>query len=112
MLFKEVHSPSTIINPYYLGRGAGVAYLNDPLVKLHKPAISADDPMLHSWEMGFLAALMPSLELVRDPLGQKYKFPDIKDECVLFSLAKYAQPLAKIMPPFMPVPYISDTIRP
>lgn len=112
ILFKEPHSHSTVINPYYLGRGPGVAYLNDPLVKLYRPVLKPEDPMIHSWEMGFLSALMPMLELIRDPASQKYKYPNLKDECILFSLAKHDQNTAKIMPPFMPTPYIYDTLRP
>lgn len=112
ILFEAAHSPTTVINAYFLGRGPGVAYLNDPLVKLYKPTLQPGDPLAGSWEMGFLSALIPSLEVVRDPVGQRYKFPELKDECVLFSLAKYDEYTAKLMPPLMPQPYIYDTIRP
>ena len=112
LLFEARHSHTTVVNPYFLGRGPGVAYLNDPLVKQYKPTIKNDDPLIHSWEMAFLSALVQYFEVVRAPQGAKYKFPDLGDECVLFSLAKYDKYSAKIFPPIVPTPYIYDTIRP
>lgn len=112
LLFEKVHSQISVINPYFMGVGPGVAYLNDPLVKLYRPVLKPDDPMYDSWEMAFLSVLIPVLELIRDPASQKYKFPDLQNECILLSLAKYEPNTAKYMPPFMPTPYIVDTIRP
>jgi len=112
ILFEKIHSHSTVVEPYFMGVGPGVAYLNDPLVKLYRNVVKPDDPFYRTWEMAFLGTLWQQLEFIRDPATQKYKFPGFQNECILLSLTKWDPDTAKIMPPFMPTPYIDDTIRP